>query len=166
MQSSKGNITLLYNKVLLCYYFFVMSISIYYTIMMVILLSKLRKVFYEKLYCLFTSRKTNTSKLSHSKNCNKFSMRKCVVCSHWEKQTLQGFLILKIVINLVWENVCSHVFPFSKLLLNLDEKVYCRLYISFKVDKWKKEAQYWKSVLYAGLSEVASGNQPFTTNWW
>ena len=107
LQSSKGNITLLYNKVPLCYYFFVMFISIYYTIMMVILLPKLRKVFYEKLCCLFTLRKTNTSRLPHSKNCNKFSMRKCVVCSHWEKQTLQGFPILKIVINLAWENVLS-----------------------------------------------------------
>ena len=37
-------------------------------------------------------------------------------------------------------------------------------YISFMVDKWKKEAQYWESVLYAGLSEVASGNQLFITN--
>jgi hypothetical protein len=63
---------------------------------------------HEKMCCLFTLRKTNTSRLSHSKNCNKSSMRKCVVCSHWEKQTLQGYPILKIVINLVWENVCSH----------------------------------------------------------
>jgi uncharacterized membrane protein len=30
-----------------------------------------------------------------------------VVCSHWEKQTLQGYPILKIVINLAWENVLS-----------------------------------------------------------
>jgi hypothetical protein len=29
------------------------------------------------------------------------------VCSHWEKQTLQSYLILKIVINLAWENVLS-----------------------------------------------------------
>jgi hypothetical protein len=87
--------------------------------------------------CLFTLRKTNTSRLSHSKNCNKssmrkcvkclffsmwtdntfshakfitifrFSMRKCVVCSHWEKQTFQGYPILKIVINLVWQYVLS-----------------------------------------------------------
>jgi hypothetical protein len=52
-------------------------------------------------------RKKNTSRFPHSKNCNKFSMRKCVVCSHWGKQTLQGYPILKIVINLAWENVLS-----------------------------------------------------------
>jgi hypothetical protein len=53
-------------------------------------------------------------------------MRKCVVCSHWEKQTLQGYPILKIVINLVWENVCSHWekqtlqgFPILKIVINL-----------------------------------------------
>jgi hypothetical protein len=66
--------------------------------------------------CLFTLRKTNTSRLSHSKNCNKSSMRKCVVCSHWEKQTLQGYPILKIVINLAWENVLSVPFYHAKFI--------------------------------------------------
>jgi hypothetical protein len=67
---------------------------------------------------IFSCRKTNTSKLSHSKNCNKFSMRKCVVCSHWEKQTLQGYPILKMVINIAkfiiqfleWGNLKVFVF--------------------------------------------------------
>jgi hypothetical protein len=44
---------------------------------------------------------------SHTRFITIFRMGKCVVCSHWGKQTLQGYPILKIVINLVWENVLS-----------------------------------------------------------
>jgi hypothetical protein len=46
-------------------------------------------------------------KVSQSKNCNKFSMRKCVVCSHWEKQTLQGYPILNVFLSVNRQHIFS-----------------------------------------------------------